>query len=65
MAQLVGQFTDVIDKKTNFPGVFETVGNLLAQSTVACKSDSNGPWLLDSKRDYMTQLSSYYLHKLR
>ncbi len=65
MAQLLSQLTDVIDKNTNFPVVFEAVEKLLAQSKLACESDTNEPWLLDSKRDYMTQLSTYHLHKLR
>jgi len=65
IAQLSGQIEAVIEKNTDLAIVFRAMEKLLAQSSLMADSDADGPWLLDSHRDYMTQLAAYHLHRLR
>ncbi len=65
IAQLSGQIEAVIEKNSGLGVVFKAMEKLLAQSNLMADSDADGPWLLDSQRDYMTQLAEYHLHRLR
>ncbi len=65
IAQLSEQIGAVIEKNTDLAIVFRAMEKLLAQSSLMADCDADGPWLLDSHRDYMTQLAAYHLHRLR
>jgi len=65
MAQLSDQIGAVIEKNTDLAVVFRAMEKLLAQSSLMTDCDTDEPWLLDSQRDYMTQLAAYHLHRLR
>ncbi len=65
IAQLSEQIGAVIEKNTDMAIVFRAMEKLLAQSSLMADCDADGPWLLDSHRDYMTQLAAYQLHRLR
>ena len=65
ITQLSDQFAGVIDRSANLAVVFRIMENLLAQSNLTQDCDAHGPWLLDSHRDYLTQLATYQLHRLR
>jgi len=65
ITQLSDQFACVIDKNANLAVAFRIMKNLLAQSSLMQDWDADSPWLLDSHRDYMTQLATYHLQRLR
>ncbi len=63
--QLFGRIGEMIEKNTDFTAFFKTAEKLLAQNISVKECDFYEPWLFDSKRDYMTQLLTYHMHRLR
>jgi hypothetical protein len=55
----------MIEKNTDFTAFFKTAEKLLAQNISLKECDFYEPWLFDSKRDYMTQLLTYHMQRLR
>ncbi len=63
--QLFSQIGEIIEKNTDFTAFFKTAEKLLAQNISVKECDFYEPWLFDSKRDYMTQLLTYHMQRLR
>lgn len=63
--QLFSQIGDMIEKNTDFNAFFKTTEKILAQNIHVKECDFYEPWLFDSKRDYMTQLQTYHMQRLR
>ncbi len=63
--QLLSQARNVFVHNMRETSVFTGMESLFAGSSRWHDYDRSSPWLLDSKRDYMTQLAEYQLHKLR
>jgi hypothetical protein len=65
MSQTIEQITQVIKENKTLAVAVRKAENLMGQNLPLPACDHSGPWLLDSKRDYLRQLAEYHLHKLR
>ncbi len=65
LARLFERIENVIESDSNLNAVFDLAVGLMKQDKSFIAGEIDEPWLLDSKRGYMTQLLAYQLQKLR
>ena len=65
LSTLFEKIEGLIENDGNLNAVFDIAAGLMKQGNSFIDGEIDEPWLLDSKRDYMTQLLAYQLQKLR
>lgn len=64
-AQLSRRIAELIERDTNLNAISSAVDRLHKQISSRHDCDPDEQWLFDSHRDYMTQLATYQLQRLR
>ena len=65
LVRLFDQIENMIESDGNLNAVLDMAAGLMTKDNSFMAGELDEAWLLDSKRDYMTQLLAYQLQKLR